>query len=135
MATIHQTFRDMASQLVERHFGIHNQVEQAVNKMEECRTQIIALLSTPNFGFLHTMTDVSALFPGLRIFLMSHQDMYGDIEIVYFSHPCIADIITHVIWRVYGSGSFVATASFTPIMAVTVTAIVVALRELRIGQY
>ena len=135
MVTIRQTFRDTASQLVERHFGICNQVEQAVNQMEEHRTQITALLSTPNFGFLHTMTDVSALFPGLRIFLMSHQDMYGDVEIVHFSHPCIADIITHVIWRVYGSGSFAATASFTPIMAVTVTAIVVALRELRTGQY
>ena len=61
--------------------------------------------------------------------------MYGDAEMIHFAHPCIADIITNVVWRGYGSGSFAAVASFTPIMAVVVTAIVVALQELRTGQY
>ncbi|KAN0090946.1 hypothetical protein V8E55_004512 [Tylopilus felleus] len=119
MATIRQSFRDEASHVVERQFGIRTWVEHTNDQTEERRTRVAALLAMPNFGFLHVLTN----------------DMYGDAEMIHFAHPCIADIITNVVWRGYGSGSFAAVASFTPIMAVVVTAIVVALRELRTGQY
>lgn len=55
--------------------------------------------------------------------------------IYYFEHPCVRATITHVIWRTYHCGQVVDANNFDPVVAVAVTAITIALHEIKTGVY